>query len=650
MGRTACIGIALMLLLLLPQPALAAGSRAKEFWDHDRRFEANYTSPPGTDIEIAAGVNITLAPPGYGMSGGEDRVFFKLRGNLMVCGTENNTASFYAKNDVWFFYGLSPACITVEGNGQLGQMDVRNCVFSNLVLDLNGSAGTLENCTFLNCGVFVLNSVCVFLNCTFLTSTLTVLSVGTMNQTVVLNCSFDGASLFPEGVNWNYLPSHGIAVYGYASISGCEVTRYYYGIASWAGLPAIHDTHVYGCYHGIGVYTEDPVENPVITNCTLEDCNYSALSMSGNAVIANCTLRNSVTGLELYNMWGENRPVLTMRGNSIYGNSAYGITVWRSEVDVGDTRFDDGAGTANGLGRVQGLESVIYRVVSPDGKEVEDYWLNRTSATGKRDDLHRTGNGMGTLHMQAFVVENSGTRTEMYPYTLRAEKDGRSNQITMNRSDRNITIVLAVLADIVPLSVTSEPGSPKAGQSTVFTLSIFNNGSQPTTQLGRRPKALFTIDGVRLDEVDIFNTLPGKSTEAVALDWKAKQGHHTLRVTLDPGNRLPENDESNNNLTYEFEVAAAPPAPPNFPIMQAVGVALLLLVAVGMALWVRQSRRASPPEDDGGESSAEIDESPEKKGAGKDAGKDTGKDTGNDAIKDAGRVEGKPDGGKAGKL
>jgi hypothetical protein len=656
MGRLACVGIALMLLLLLPQPALAAGPRANEFWDHNRLFEANYTSPPGTDIEIAAGVNISFDPPGYPM--GDERIFFTLSDGLKVCGTANSTVSFYARNYVWFYYGESPACITVMGNGNPGQLDVRNCTFSSVVLDLNGTAGIVQDCTFVNCGVFVQNSVCEFLNCTFLTSTLTVLSVGTTNQTKIVNCSFDGGALLPEEVNWHYLPFSGIAVYGYASISGCALTRYYYGIASWAGLPSIRDTHAYSCLYGIGIYTEDPVENPVIANCTLEECNYSALSVSGNAVFENCTLRNSLTGLELYNMWGDTRPSWTLRGNSIYGNFAYGISVMRADVDPGDTRFDDGAGTGNALGRVQGLENVIYRVISPDGQEVEEYYLNRTSATGMRTDMRVSGRGVGELYIQAFVVDNSGARAELYPYTLRAEKDGRFNQTTLNRADRNVTLVLSVLADIIPAMITIEPKSPKGGQYVVFTLTVFNNGSQPTTQLGKRPKALFTLDGARLDEVDLFNTLPGNSTQAVALDWKARQGHHTLRVTLDADNKLPENDESNNNLTFEFDVAAAPPAPINFPIMQAVGVALLLLMVVGMVLWVRQSKRASPPDEEGGESSAEGDESPENKDAEKNAakaakngaGKAAKQDAGKAAGKDAGDAEGKADGAGAGKL
>lgn len=113
-----------------------------------------------------------------------------------------------------------------------------------------------------------------------------------------------------------------------------------------------------------------------------------------------------------------------------------------------------------------------------------------------------------------------------------------------------------------PLVVNLQPGvredGPLADGSTAYvSLAIVNLGLADAA--GPVETELW-LDGTRLDSWVLADGLP-QATFSVVEDWplELSAGAHTLTLTIDPRNVVPESDESDNTLTKDLWVATGEP-------------------------------------------------------------------------------------------
>jgi hypothetical protein len=106
----------------------------------------------------------------------------------------------------------------------------------------------------------------------------------------------------------------------------------------------------------------------------------------------------------------------------------------------------------------------------------------------------------------------------------------------------------------------------------------------------------FTVDDMPV-ETRTVSVRAGSAAMATAL-WVARKGSHSLRVSVDPGNRLDEVSKANNEASLTVNVAgtASTPAGATEWLPLAAGIVAILLVAGALAYQsyrARQERGAS---------------------------------------------------------
>ena len=481
----------------------------------------------------------------------------------------------------------------MDGDGGPGQLDVRNCSFENLVVSLDGPSGGFRDCTFIYCYIYLKDSPAAFIDCTFLRSAMSIYSPATLHQTRLANCTFDSQSSHrwdPLWMEFQSVPAVGVS--GYAALDNCTITGYGRGIESLSGLPAITACRVQDCKIGINLETTDLADTPSVIGCVIRNCTSSGLAASGNLLLKDCTVYNCSEGLLLSRDDPKVIANWTLSGNRIFGNKDYGVLLYRADVPLGDTRFDDGAGHANGEGQVA-MYGELWINVSMFGPGRLPYqFLNLTDATGNLWYAYPIGQStFVSSSLLSFTVDNLGRRQERFPYTVRVAWEGLFCETVIPAGTWNITLRLPNAPDLVPAAVTLDPPAPKGGDYVVISCIVNNTGPRASQRTG----ALFTLDGARLDLSELYpmDTRSGSTVRAV--DWKARPGVHTVTVRLDPDNLLEENDESNNNLTFNFTVAPAPPPAAPAPNTALLGAAAaVVLAAAGAAGWFARRRRKRP--------------------------------------------------------
>jgi hypothetical protein len=589
MRRT--VAALVMMLVILPALPRSEAAGASEHWDSGRVLRANLTVPALVDLQVGPGVNISFEPDLKASVFSE--VALEVSGGFEVCGTSERPAAFTASNESLFTLGELGGYILINGNGEPGQVEVRNSSFENLVLFLNGSAGRFRDCSFDTSYVFLMDASVAFTGCSFRLSAVSIFNTATLNRTSLSRCTFNSSrpgqwDLYPE--YFYYTPA--VRISGYAGIYNCTISDYFTGIESSSGLPVIEDCLVEHCQQGMRIDTTDPADTPLVADCTVRNCTGAALMASGNLVVRNCTLTSSRYGLELYGSAGGARPNWTLAGNRIFGNQMYGVLLHRAEAGLGDTRFDDGAGNANRAGRVEKRTDLGVEAATRGKTNASRIEITLTDALGNR--VHRNGQLDYPVVFHDIVeysVDNSGARTAYFPRQVLAEAGGLYCETTVEAGTANVTLLLTIPVDLVPASVSLDPPRPRAGDWVAITCLVNNTGPVRSP----RVLALFTLDGERLDQTDLF-PVDGRSGSAVrAVDWRARAGLHTLTVRLDSLGAAEEMDESNNNLTINFTVREAPPKPPAAPDIAYAGgaaAAILGLSVAGAVLFRRRKRRA----------------------------------------------------------
>ncbi|MBM4248129.1 MAG: hypothetical protein FJ149_01570 [Euryarchaeota archaeon] len=596
MKRTVAALLTLLLVFQAQPPARAVPT--PELWETDLTLLANRTLPATVDLVIGPGVNISLEPDLDASP--FQPLFLSMAGGFEVRGTAERPVRFLASNRSHYLHGSFGGYINITGNGEPQQIQARNCSFENLVLILNSSAGLFRDCTFDTCYLYISDSPVRFDNCTFAGAPASIFNPASLNETVLSGCAIDASGRDGRDPFWGHsMAFPAIRLSGYTRIEGCTIRGYGTGIQSSSGVPFITGCSIRDCGTGIELYTTDPDDTPVVEGCVIYDCSQLALEARGNLHLRDCVLANSTYGLVLYRYGSDPLPNWTLSGNRIYGNSQYGLSLYGSDVDPGDTLFDDGAGGTNGAGRVEKTSDLQVFLSNPEHLWPPDLVVNVTDAFGDPVPIVRSiNNSYEAPFLTEYSIDNFGTRLDHYPYTVRAgfAKTARAEwrdifcETAVPAGTANVTLRLAVLSDLVIREITLDPPFPRGGDWLAISCKVNNTGPSPSN----RVPVLFTLDGEPLDRAELFPVAGRSFSFARAQDWKARPGTHTVTVRIDPDNELEENDEANNNLTFNFTVRAPPgpqPAGPSLPLV--AGAMLVALVACAAALVAvrRRSRK-----------------------------------------------------------
>jgi hypothetical protein len=562
-----------LLLLLLPALPPAGAAGASEHWDSERTLRADLAVPALVDLHIGPGVNINFEPDLNASV--FSPIFLNISGGLEVCGTADRPAVFFASNESLFTQGDIGGRMTLAGNGDSGQIAVRNCSFQNLVVEMDGTGGQFQDCRFDSCYLYIQDSPLRFENCSFLRSAMSLYSIATVDQTQLYRCTFDTSRQERWDPFWQYFEdTPAIKVSGYAGIDDCTISGYGAGIQSMSGLPVITGCRIRDCTYGIYLFTTDPADTPLVDGCVIHNCSQCAIEAVGNLHLQNCTLSDSVYGLELLKDAPDSSPNWSLSGNRIFGNEKYGIYLIGVELPPGDTRFDDGAGVTNQQGRVLKQGSLLVEISTRGTASLSHILVNITDAFGTLATGRLSDTTPVYSDLTEYTVDNSGQRKDYYPYNVRAEWNGIFCETVVSAGTLKVILILEVLPDLVPFEITLDPRSPKGGDWVVISCMVNNPGPTPSSRV---------LVGAR------------SNSTVRARDWKARPGSHTMTVQLDPQNTLQENDETNNNLTFNFTVGEAPQKPiaaSNIVYAGAATVVILVLACAGGYLVLRRRNRA----------------------------------------------------------
>ncbi len=113
-----------------------------------------------------------------------------------------------------------------------------------------------------------------------------------------------------------------------------------------------------------------------------------------------------------------------------------------------------------------------------------------------------------------------------------------------------ITSFSTMAADLIVKSITWTPPSVSVGDTVTFAVSIENAGSK----ISAWSSVDVLIDGIPRRQYDVPRIQPGDEI-TTSFSWKTLAGEHLISAIVDPGSKIPENYETNNELSVTYSTA-----------------------------------------------------------------------------------------------
>ncbi len=129
--------------------------------------------------------------------------------------------------------------------------------------------------------------------------------------------------------------------------------------------------------------------------------------------------------------------------------------------------------------------------------------------------------------------------------------------VTESEEENNtgsVTLPLIAAPDLTISSITRTPATPSMGEMVTFTATISNTGGSTE----RKFEVGFAVDGEAIGIQAVATGLENNATTTVTHTWVATSGSHTVTVTVDPGDQMPETDDANNSLTENLPTILPP--------------------------------------------------------------------------------------------
>jgi hypothetical protein len=570
------------LLLLVPFWASpGAASDATLGWDSDRVVDSTILVGENDTLEIAAGVDIRFEPGPAGPN--ETRPMLAVTGGLLVNGTAGRRVNLTANETLWWTEP-GPDCLNVLNDGRRGSLAVRNATFTDIVINIYLSGGEFSDCVFDRCDLNVARSNLVFANCTFIYSALGSGGLGGSGQgppgVVLRGCRFDGrdpashpplpyqGEAGPGGVFWKTA----VELREPVVVEDCLVSGHLGGISAGLNGTSILNATVRDCPWGIWLNRASPDDSGEVRGCTVlncsevgvysygrlrlsdsivGDCNEAGVFAYGGLLLGNCTIYNCTTGVSLRAPGADFQPDWLLSGNRISGCALFAVSAEDRGVDISGNRFEDG-GTGNGLGRLLVSNRVVISVIDPSGRTLagpsELSWTDARGGTGFRTVYPDDSILFGT-----YIVDNNGTRADLFPYELHVRRGAIENRTVLSAVQARFSVTMPVLPDLVPVFLQPDQDDIVAGREVRFLVRVDNLGTGPA----RESTVVFLVDGREMDR-GVVPDMGIRGRASVYSDpWTARTGRHRVEVRLDDRALVPEADEANNNITTEFNVGAA---------------------------------------------------------------------------------------------
>jgi hypothetical protein len=624
MKRLAAAATVLLLLSIPGQPASADG--ATLVWDSDRVISSIFSVEENDTLLIGPGVNISFEPDYSGQPGENDtRPILAVLGRLVVNGTREERVGLSANESLWWG-GNEPDCLYIFSGGLADRFSVRNASLSDMVINIGGAGGVFQDCVFERCDLKVASSAVSVVNCTFIFS---VIGPGELpgeagwpSAVTVLNCRFDGrdpASHPP--LPYNYSANRTNAIYdrtaillGQAvSVRDCLISGYVSGIMADTNGSSVQNCTFQDCGFGIFLQGWDQKDTAYIRGCTVLDCYgygitaYGRANLSdsvvgncgllgvyaaGELLMANCTVFNCTTGVRLTFFDHEFVPRWLLTGNRIFGCDGYAVSAEGQDIDLGGNRFDNGTVT-NGEGRLQVSQNVRLRVVDTLGSTVPGSCdLAWTDASGARGGQSFPSGS--SVNLPEYTIDNDGARADRFPYSLQVRLGPVENRTILAAGQYELTVVLPILPDLVPVHLATDFDSVSALQQIRFLVRVENTG----LVIAGDTTVVFLVDGKEVDRQPVPRLAVRGRASVYSAPWRATAGRHTLEARVDSSGALRESNDTNNNLSVQFNVSGSDS--PGFSglyggwnpaFISLVTVMIIIYVLLVLSVRLRRRRR-----------------------------------------------------------
>jgi parallel beta-helix repeat protein len=343
------------------------------------------------------------------------------------------------------------------------------------------------------------------------------------------------------------------------------------GIYIVGGTPHISGTTISG-NTAWGIFIDDGASADVMDSVISDNGNDGIFIRKSSSIIENNTIAsNSGHGVQCE----DTLQGLVLRNNTIIDNSGWGVNSVGGEPDRGNNRFVDG-NSSNSLGRVLQAWHLEVKVNGIDGSPWGGAEVFAKGSGGKKSGpLLTNDTGRVTFsNLIDYEVGNDGVNRTVNPYeitaTLAPEDGGtsRSSTVVMNR---NAELSLTIdPANLVISDIHTSRKNVRQGEEVVLSAVISNIGGTDANDV-----TVTFYDGSHVIKNRVLASVPQGGTQEVSVAWNTDDedvGKHTIRIVVDPEDRIPETDEIDNEASVTVEVSET--------LRMAYAIPILLLIAI----------------------------------------------------------------------
>lgn len=329
--------------------------------------------------------------------------------------------------------------------------------------------------------------------------------------------------------------------------------------------------------------------SPELLDCLISDNGRDGASIDGGS--------GSFTGNRLQNNGGhgvsskDSSTGVSFNGDTIIGNSGWGVTSQRGAMTLKGVVFEQG-GRTNSLGRTSQAWGLTVGVEDIDGNPKVDAEVKVTSKNGVDHGPILT-DGMGLAYFENLVASqlwNNGSTWNENPYTIRVDvkEDGQTltSFLEMNLTDNSDVKVLVDFADLALSNLYVAEERVTKGDEVEVSVMVSNIGGKDSGGF-----SVTFFDGAKAIGTKRMDALVKGTSQEVTMKWRtsdAASGKHTIRAVVDLKDEVLERDESNNELSVKAEVEESAILVYAIPILIVVGVVGLLGFKV--YTWVLMKR------------------------------------------------------------
>ncbi len=219
------------------------------------------------------------------------------------------------------------------------------------------------------------------------------------------------------------------------------------------------------------------------------------------------------------------------------------------------------------------IEGITWSPADPVvGETVTFMVIIKNRGSGRADDFY-VAYYVDDTHLTSesvYSIDASATDNTTFTWVAQAGSHGikviadEPHRIPESNEDNNErTVIYPAPIDLVIQNISWLPVEPLEGDNVTFTVTIKNRGSGQTDS----SHITYYIDDTYTGFVPI-GPVGSDASDNTTFTWTAQAGLRTIKVVVDPYNKIPEDNESNNERTGVLSVSAlsVPSTPDSTPV------------------------------------------------------------------------------------